>query len=290
MKPAYLMSEVTKVKNNEKPGLFSRLFGMSKKEIAKEKRPALIMQPSGEVADYYPDHLDMCFCGSGDFFKSCCGSMEEKRPPPYGVFIFENYLSPKEVKELRDDLNEQPGEPLKVIDDEASTLDNVVTKLDDQRKTDRVIMGQHYQKVCSIVEAAFIDLAEKCVGEKMDWFEPPQVLRYSPGGYYNGHADSENMNPESRSWHKVIDRDLSLLIYLNDDFEGGELSFDKFNYKLKPKSGMAVLFPSDNRYMHTAHTVHEGTRQAIVSWGSVKGIKKISSTPPSQAIFIEYGN
>ena len=280
------------INSNNKSRFLSKILGAFKKqkeEIPPKNRPDLIMNPMGPVQEYRPDHIDICFCGSGTFFKSCCGSMEEKRPPPYGVFIIENYLSPELVEELREHLDQQPGDPLMVIDNDLSTPDKVVTKLDDLRKSERVNMGIQYQKINKIVRSAFIELADKTMGEKIDWYEPPQLLRYHPGGFYQGHADSENLNMDTLSWNKVIDRDLSLLIYLNDDFEGGELSFDKFHYKLKPKSGTAILFPSDNRYMHTAHTVHEGIRQAIVSWASVKGIEKISRTPPKDAIFIEYG-
>jgi len=30
-------------------------------------------------------------------------------------------------------------------------------------------------------------------------------------------------------WRKAVDRDISLLIYLSDDFEGGELHFKRLN-------------------------------------------------------------
>ena len=102
-----------------------------------------------------------------------------------------------------------------MIDEDASTPGNIVTKIDDHRRSERVLMGPHYQTVCKIVESTFKELAEKCAGEKMDWYEPPQLLRYNPGGYYYAHADSEHLDPNNRTWHKVIDRDLSLLIYLN---------------------------------------------------------------------------
>lgn len=273
--------------STHKKGFFKKLFSSAHVTIAKEKRPPLIMDPSlHPTPDYRPDYIDTCFCGSEKFFKSCCGSLEERREPPYGVFVFENYLSPEIITELTEYLNTQPSEPLRVIDNEKSTLDNVVTKLDDARRSERVIMGDYYSRVCDITRTAFVDLAEKCMNATLEWYEPPQVLRYFPGGYYQGHSDSENMEPNNHYWKKVIDRDLSLLIYLNDDFEGGELHFNKFHYTLKPKAGMAVIFPSDNRYMHTAQTVHEGMRQAIVTWGAVKGVKKISSTPPPHAFII----
>ncbi|MDH5257145.1 MAG: 2OG-Fe(II) oxygenase, partial [Gammaproteobacteria bacterium] len=278
------------MKQDAKPGFFGRLFGLSKKEKGIKPGPDILLKSTGPTPDYQPDPVDICFCGSGKFFKSCCGSMEENRPPPFGVFIFENYLSAEHIKKLRDQFNKLPSEPLMIIDNELSTPEKIVNRLDDQRKSERVDTSEYSAALNFIVRSAFVELADKCFKRKMDWFEVPQLLRYYPGGFYQGHADSENMDPKTRCWNKVIDRDLSMLIYLNDDFEGGELSFDKFHYKLRPKSGTAVIFPSDNRYMHTAHTVHEGMRQAIVSWGSVQGIEKISSKPPENAILIEYAN
>ena len=67
---------------------------------------------------------------------------------------------------------------------------------------------------------------------------------------------------------KKADRDVSLLIYLNNDFEGGDLRFNYFNYTFSPRKGDVVLFPSDHRYMHEAQLVSKGTRYVIVSWGS----------------------
>lgn len=63
-------------------------------------------------------------------------------------------------------------------------------------------------------------------------------------------------------------RDISLLIYLRDDFEGGELHFKRLNYSLKPKAGMLVWFPSDVRFEHMAKPVTHGNRLAIISWAT----------------------
>jgi len=274
--------------SERKAGLFARLFKGAKTTPSNDKRPKLVYDPRDNIEDFQPEPLDMCFCGSGEFFKACCGSTENDREPPYGVFVFENYLSGNVIKELRSYLDTQPGEPLTVIDEELSTADNIVTKMDNQRRSDRVDMGDYYSAVNKIMRKAFIDLSEECIGLKMDWYEPPQLLRYHANGFYNSHSDAENMNLEKKTWSKVIDRDLSLLIYLNDDFEGGNLLFDKFNYTIRPKAGTAVLFPSDHRYLHTAQTVHKGIRQALVSWGAVTGVRKISSNPPEGAIMINF--
>lgn len=58
---------------------------------------------------------------------------------------------------------------------------------------------------------------------------------------------------------------LSSVGYLNDDYEGGELFFDKFNIKIKPKAGDLYLFPSSFIYSHAAMPVTEGTKYSIVT-------------------------
>lgn len=63
------------------------------------------------------------------------------------------------------------------------------------------------------------------------------MLRYEPGGFYLHHADSCLFELADRTWYKVQDRDLSMLIYLNDDFVGGGLTFVKFNFHYRPRVG-----------------------------------------------------
>ena len=79
----------------------------------------------------------------------------------------------------------------------------------------------------------------------------------------------------------------SLVMYLNDDFEGGEISFKLSEYKnigefpspdldydialanneidfgLKPKAGSIIIFPSSAPYHHTAHIVKTGFKYMV---------------------------
>jgi predicted 2-oxoglutarate/Fe(II)-dependent dioxygenase YbiX len=199
--------------------------------------------------------------------------------------VTENYLDAIDVDEFREIADRCEGKRLMVID-RNSEVDNLTLVEDERRVSDLVELGPYQRKLNEIVGKAFIELTNYHIGRELDWYERPQLLRYSAGGFYVKHADSENMNPELRTWSKTIDRDLSLLIYLNEDYEGGELFFEKFNYTLRPKAGMAVLFPSDNRYLHEARTITSGQRYAIVSWASAKGVSKISKKPPQSAIMI----
>ena len=64
----------------------------------------------------------------------------------------------------------------------------------------------------------------------------------------------------------ILGRAISAICYLNDDYEGGEIEFPNFKIKIKPESGMLILFPSNYAYSHIAHPVTSGTKYAIVTW------------------------
>lgn len=103
--------------------------------------------------------------------------------------------------------------------------------------------------------------------------EPPQLLKYVVGGHYDVHPDGEalwfNKDENKLEWKKNIDRDISILIYLNDEYEGGQLVFPNQHITLNPKPGMLVAFPSSHHFMHGVTPITKGTRYAIVTWASL---------------------
>ena len=71
------------------------------------------------------------------------------------------------------------------------------------------------------------------------------------------------------------DRDLSLLLYLNEDYSGGGLTFTNFHCHFRPRTGDLLVFPSDNRYEQQAEVVQAGVRYAIASWAAVSGRRRL---------------
>ena len=88
------------------------------------------------------------------------------------------------------------------------------------------------------------------------WFEGFNILKYKTGQEYKSHYDGST----------DLGRHISCLLYLNDDYEGGELEFPNFKIKIKPQKGMLILFPSNFAYSHIAHPVTAGTKYAFVTW------------------------
>lgn len=161
-----------------------------------------------------------------------------------------------------------------VRDDEKSTPEKFVEKRDTGRVTQQVDMSRHQRHLNDIVRRALVEVAARKFGPA-DFFETPYVLRYKVGGMYDVHADSEIYDPQQRLFYRVADRDISVLIYLNDDYTGGELTFNRLNYSYHPTAGDLVLFPSSNLYLHQAESVTRGTKYALVSWASLKTTPKL---------------
>ena len=87
-----------------------------------------------------------------------------------------------------------------------------------------------------------------------------QILKYETGGHYQMHTDHGPTTP----------RTLSLIYFVNDDYEGGNLSFGLCNSKdtleIEKVSNRLIIWPSNFMYPHTVTPVTKGERYSVVSW------------------------
>ena len=86
------------------------------------------------------------------------------------------------------------------------------------------------------------------------------LLRYEPGNMFHNHFDA------SKTYPRIV----SVSMFLNDDFEGGELQFKEFDLKIKPEAGDIIVFCSGFPYMHQVAPVATGIRYAVVKWYEYK--------------------
>lgn len=93
-------------------------------------------------------------------------------------------------------------------------------------------------------------------GVETQTYENAQLLRYGVGQEYIKHVDD---SPR-------LTRRVSLTYYLNDDYEGGDVEFDKFNLRFKAQKNQLLVFPSNYMYNHQVHPVTSGLRYVIVQW------------------------
>jgi len=226
------------------------------------------------VNTYHCNPALPCYCGSGVAFGDCCAAQRADREPPKGVQIVPDFLSDKDCRRLVRYADKQPGQWLTVRDEEKSRNGQHVWKRSKLRITQVVDMTKFAEFINEHFREGLKRHAEPVYGP-IDWFEWPYLLRYKVGGKYTAHADSEILDKEVGRFYKAQDRDVSMLLYLNDDYTGGELSFTRLNYTYHPTAGDMVMFPSGTLFKHCAHTVETGRKYALVSWSSLRAAPKL---------------
>jgi Rps23 Pro-64 3,4-dihydroxylase Tpa1-like proline 4-hydroxylase len=83
-----------------------------------------------------------------------------------------------------------------------------------------------------------------------------EVYKYNPGDYIARHSDAASVIGEETSA-------FTLVVYLSDDFKGGETHFNDFAMNVKPPKGGAVIFGHEHH--HEALLVEEGHKYILRS-------------------------
>lgn len=120
----------------------------------------------------------------------------------------------------------------------------------------------------------------KGVTDEPNLFPVFPIKKYSAGTFMGAHFDQQEGDTRLK---------YSLVAYLNDDYEGGELSFtikspdapivhdkpmpdfseatektkENITISVKPEAGSIIIFPSSPPYHHTAHLVKSGFKYMV---------------------------
>ena len=89
---------------------------------------------------------------------------------------------------------------------------------------------------------------------QMNYKEAFNFVKYLPGEYFKVHGDHG----------PYYSCTVSAVVYLNDDYTGGEIDFPRHKVKIKPDAGDIVLFPSNFVYEHASCEVFDGTKYSVV--------------------------
>jgi predicted 2-oxoglutarate/Fe(II)-dependent dioxygenase YbiX len=89
------------------------------------------------------------------------------------------------------------------------------------------------------------------------WTDTVQLNVWEQGSFLPPHTDNSNPNG---TLHSTPWRDFSSIVYLNDDYEGGELYFTAQDRVLKPRRGMLVAFSAGYHHEHGVLKVTQGRR------------------------------
>ena len=87
-----------------------------------------------------------------------------------------------------------------------------------------------------------------------------RINKYGTGGFMSEHTDNIHHSHGQRWGYPHV----TILLYLNDDYDGGE--FVVAGKEIKPNKGSAIVFPANFMYPHEAKIVREGTRWSVLAW------------------------
>jgi predicted 2-oxoglutarate/Fe(II)-dependent dioxygenase YbiX len=80
------------------------------------------------------------------------------------------------------------------------------------------------------------------------------IARFEAGAEMHEHFDASRPN------------DIATLIYLNDDYEGGEIYFPEYDVAIKPGAGDLVFFPDNPAFIHGVKVIKSGVRYTTPRW------------------------
>lgn len=89
------------------------------------------------------------------------------------------------------------------------------------------------------------------------------LIRWPEGYELQLHAD--NINPNGHP-HNFPYREFSSVIYLNDDYTGGQIYFPQWEFEPKMKPGSVAIAPCGLEYMHGVTKISDGVRYTISSF------------------------
>jgi len=126
------------------------------------------------------------------------------------------------------------------------------------RRTRRVEVGIEAEREFVTRLESIRDAAAEHFGVKLSETERPQFLMYREGDFFMRHADRDRAGTNRRA--------VSIIVFLNHDYTGGELKFfgEDAAIAVQPDEGQLIAFRSDTP--HEVTSVTSGERFTVVSW------------------------
>lgn len=87
--------------------------------------------------------------------------------------------------------------------------------------------------------------------------------KWLEGAFASFHSDNSDEYGNYTSFERSK---FAVFIYLNENFEGGYLNFEKYDIQIKPKTGLIAIFAGGHNNEHEVTTVKGNTRYTIGSF------------------------
>lgn len=190
--------------------------------------------------------------------------------PDYSILEIPHFLSDFECDQIIELAKHKGLFPSRVYESSADNLD------DSTRKSEQCWLEDPDHPIIKRLSEKAAELTKT----QGNFQELLQVVSYKPSGFFNPHYDACNGSEEFCARLNINGPRLAtVLIYLNDDFEGGETVFPKIKKTVIPEKGKAVLFYNVNENgrpiyesLHGGNPVTKGYKFICNKW--IRGLAR----------------
>lgn len=161
-------------------------------------------------------------------------------------------------------------------------IDIASTRLETAQTVGEQIEGYRTAEYCwlgdlvdTIPELEWIqDFVSKATELPIENQEDIHIVKYNVGGEYKEHHDwfDEDDVEQRTEIGSSGNRTHSFLIYLNNDFEGGETEFNKLSKIIEPELGKGLMWTNKidgvclDESLHTGLPVTKGEKWILIIW------------------------
>jgi hypothetical protein len=160
-----------------------------------------------------------------------------------------------------------------------------------KEKTHHWVVDQHYIKMLYKQDLfnKYRDLmrskAEELYGLKLNKDRDLDFFIHPVGSYLEPHTDiidyfqpeiydvGNLLSEQEKAFPFLWSGHLSIIVYLNNNYEGGVLYFPDQNINIEPKPGMLVMFPGNLHFLHGVTEVLKNTRYTVSLWTKFSDFK-----------------
>ena len=170
------------------------------------------------------------------------------------IDVFENFLSPEECDSILNKCKEE----LTLSDAKVYNNNNLHIKTNRKSSVGWISdLGFLNERLTKKLRETF-----NINGMEVTGLGPFQFTEYNEGEYFNWHTDSTNV--------VYRDRFTSIVIQLNDTYEGGDLEIKNLKGELVPiENKIGTLYIFNSRLRHRVTPIVNGVRYSLVNWVSL---------------------
>ncbi len=121
-------------------------------------------------------------------------------------------------------------------------------KVEQSSENAKYIFNQIYDAIKNTFE-----IYSKNIDSNIGNFGQFSICKYFPGRAMGTHVD---VDPTRENFDETV----SGVLYMNDDYRGGELYFKDQEISIKPEAGSMVVFPSIPPFFHESKTLFNGNK------------------------------